>query len=104
MPTFVLSLRGDASCRGARQQLGEKLKASEKACKKDEKDVAGVEDLRQRLQAAKDALSDKEAKLVQRENDIIARFETQSSRFSSNTTSPFLCPFTFIVVLVLYLY
>jgi hypothetical protein len=34
-------------------------------------------------------LSEKEAKLVQRENDIITRFETQSRRFSSNTISPF---------------
>ncbi|KAK1630855.1 hypothetical protein QYE76_005170 [Lolium multiflorum] len=46
--------------------LEAKLKASETARKKVEKDVAAVEDLRQRLQAAEDALSDKEAKQVER--------------------------------------
>ncbi|KAK1632773.1 hypothetical protein QYE76_007088 [Lolium multiflorum] len=59
-----------------------KLKASEEARKRAEKDAAGVEDLRQRLQAAEDALSDKEAKQVERENDIVTRLETQSRRFS----------------------
>nr|XP_051190418.1 uncharacterized protein LOC127303752 [Lolium perenne] len=61
--------------------LEEKLKASEEAREKAEKDAAGVEDLRRRLQAAEDALSDREAKLVQRDNDIISRLETQSRRF-----------------------
>ena len=69
--------------------LEEKLKASEEAREKAEKDAAGVEDLRRRLQAAEDALSDREAKLVQRDNDIITRLEMQSRRFSSNTISPF---------------
>ena len=69
--------------------LEEKLRASEEAREKAEKDAAGVEDLRRRLQAAEDALSDREAKLVQRDNDIITRLETQSRRFSSNTISPF---------------
>ncbi|KAM0893482.1 hypothetical protein ACQ4PT_025098 [Festuca glaucescens] len=63
--------------------LEEKLRASEEAREKAEKDAAGVEDLRRRLQAAEDALSDKEAKLVQRDNDIITRLETQSRRFST---------------------
>ncbi|KAM0868448.1 hypothetical protein ACQ4PT_041307 [Festuca glaucescens] len=62
--------------------LAEKLRASEEAREKAEKDAAGVEDLRRRLQAAEDALSDREAKLVQRDNDIITRLETQSRRFS----------------------
>jgi vacuolar-type H+-ATPase subunit E/Vma4 len=39
--------------------LEKKLKASEKACKKAEKEAADVEDHRQRLQAAENALSDK---------------------------------------------
>jgi hypothetical protein len=69
--------------------LEKKLKASEKAHKKAEKEAADVKDLHQRLRAAEDALSDKEAQLVQRENDIIARFEMQSSRFLSNTIPPF---------------
>ncbi|KAK1613808.1 hypothetical protein QYE76_019325 [Lolium multiflorum] len=61
--------------------LEAKLKASETACKKAEKDAAAVEDLCQRLQAAEDALSDKEAQQVERENNIVTRFETQSRRF-----------------------
>ena len=69
--------------------LEEKLRASEEAHEKAEKDAAGVEDLRRRLHAAEDALSDREAKLVQRDNDIITCLETQSRRFSSNTISPF---------------
>ncbi|KAK1612256.1 hypothetical protein QYE76_035929 [Lolium multiflorum] len=46
--------------------LEAKLKASEEARKKAEKDAASVEDLRQRLQVAVDALSDREAKQVER--------------------------------------
>ncbi|KAK1631596.1 hypothetical protein QYE76_005911 [Lolium multiflorum] len=62
--------------------LEAKLKASEEARKRAEKDATGVEDLRRRLQAAEGALSDKEAKQVERENDIIKHLETQSRRFS----------------------
>ncbi|KAK1697106.1 hypothetical protein QYE76_013803 [Lolium multiflorum] len=62
--------------------LEKKLKASEKDRKKAKEDAAGVEDLRERLHAAKNALSDRETKLAQREAAIIARFETQSARFS----------------------
>jgi small-conductance mechanosensitive channel len=76
--------------------LEAKLKTSETARKKAEKDASGVEDLRGRLQAAEDALSDKEAKQVERESAIIKRLETQSRRFSSTTIFPlsfrfFLC-------------
>jgi F420-0:gamma-glutamyl ligase len=67
----------------------EELKASKRARKKAEKDATGVEDLHRRLQVAEDALSDKESKIVQRENDLITRFETQCGIFSSNTISPF---------------
>jgi septal ring factor EnvC (AmiA/AmiB activator) len=65
--TFFLS---DALRRAEERadDLEAKLKASETARKKVEKDVAAIEDLRQRLQAAEDALSDKEAKQVEREN------------------------------------
>jgi hypothetical protein len=69
--------------------LEKKLKASEKAHKKAEKDGGGVEDLRQRLRAAEDALSGREATLAQQEANIIARFEMKSARFSSNITFPF---------------
>ncbi|KAK1686553.1 hypothetical protein QYE76_047401 [Lolium multiflorum] len=72
-------------CAGERaDDLEVKLKASEEAHERAEKDAVSVEDLRQRLQASEDALSDKEAKFIQRENDIITRLETQSRRFTSN--------------------
>jgi flagellar motility protein MotE (MotC chaperone) len=38
--------------------LERRLKASEEACQKAEKDVAGVEDLRRTLQTTENALSD----------------------------------------------
>jgi hypothetical protein len=69
--------------------LETKLKASEEARKKAEKDDANVKYLRQRLQAVENALSDKDAKQFERENNIVTRFETQSRRFSSNTFFPF---------------
>ncbi|KAK1692138.1 hypothetical protein QYE76_008835 [Lolium multiflorum] len=59
-----------------------KLKTSETARKKAEKDAAAVESLRQRLQTAEDALSDKEAQQVERENATVERFETQNRRFT----------------------
>jgi hypothetical protein len=82
--------------------LEAKLNASEEARKRAEKDAAGVED-RRRLQAAEDALSDKEAKQVQRDNDIITRLETQSRRFSSNTIFPFVIPLFLVLKLSLVL-
>ncbi|KAK1666638.1 hypothetical protein QYE76_054797 [Lolium multiflorum] len=63
--------------------LEAKLKASKESHKRAEKDAADVKDLRRRLQAAENALSGKEAKQVERENDIITRLETQSQRFSN---------------------
>jgi hypothetical protein len=64
-------------------ELETKLKASETARKKAEKDATAVEGLRQRLKTAEDALSDKEAQQVERENAIVERFETQNRRFFS---------------------
>jgi hypothetical protein len=69
--------------------LESQLKASEEARKKAEKDASCVKDLRQRLQVAEDALSNKEANQVECENAIIKRLETQSRRFSSTTIFPF---------------
>ncbi|KAK1681154.1 hypothetical protein QYE76_042002 [Lolium multiflorum] len=63
--------------------LEAKLKASETAHKKAEKDAAAVEGLRQRLQDAEDALSEKEAQQVEHENAIVERFEMQNRRFLS---------------------
>jgi hypothetical protein len=84
--------------------LEKKLKASEKARKKAEKEVAGVEDLRERLHAAENALSIRETEIAQREADVIARFETQSARFSSNTIFPFSTLFTCMSMPLSYLY
>ncbi|KAK1682560.1 hypothetical protein QYE76_043408 [Lolium multiflorum] len=61
--------------------LEAKLKSSEAARKKAKNEAASVEDLRQRLQTAEDALSEKEARQIKRENAIIARFDTQNRRF-----------------------
>jgi hypothetical protein len=68
------------------------LRASEEVRKKPEKDASCVEDLRRRLQAAEDTLSDKEAKQVEHENAIIKCFETQYRRFSSTSIFPFVLP------------
>ncbi|KAM0831539.1 hypothetical protein ACQ4PT_065490 [Festuca glaucescens] len=66
---------------GRANDLEAKLKASEAARKKAEKDAAAAEGLRQKLQAAEDALSNKEAQQIERENEISTRLETQSRRF-----------------------
>jgi chromosome segregation ATPase len=55
--------------------LEARLKTSETTRKKA---ASGVEDLRRRLQAAEDALSDEEAKQVECKSAIITRLETQS--------------------------
>jgi hypothetical protein len=63
--------------------LEAKLKTSEIARKKAEKDAAAVESLRRRLKTVEDALSDKKAQQVDRGNAIVERFETQNRRFTS---------------------
>jgi hypothetical protein len=63
--------------------LAAKLERSEKAREKAEKDAAVVEGLRQRLQTAEDSLSDKVTQQIERENTIVARFDTQNRRFTS---------------------
>ena len=69
-------------------ELEKKLEASEKAREKAERKAASVGDLRDRLHAAENALSEKEEGIAKREAAIIARFETQSARFSSNVSVP----------------
>ncbi|KAM0885692.1 hypothetical protein ACQ4PT_030157 [Festuca glaucescens] len=64
-------------------ELEKKLKASEKAHEKAEREAASVGDLRDRLHAAENALSEKKEGIAKREAAIIARFETQSTRFST---------------------
>jgi Flp pilus assembly protein TadD len=75
--------------------LNAKLKCNEEARAKVEKDAAAVEGLRQRLQTAEDALSDKEAQQIEHENAIVTRLETQIRQFTSKLLllSPF-CFFT----------
>ena len=63
--------------------LEAKLKSSEIAHKKAEEDAAAVEGLHQRLKTAEDALSEKEARQIERENAIVERFGTQNRRFTS---------------------
>ncbi|KAM0851088.1 hypothetical protein ACQ4PT_052641 [Festuca glaucescens] len=64
-------------------ELEKKLKASKKAREKAEREAASVGELRDRLHAAENALSEKEEGIAKREAAIIARFETQSTRFST---------------------
>jgi hypothetical protein len=58
--------------------LAAKIERSEKGREKTEKDAATVGDLRQRLQIAENALSDKISQQIKRENAIIDRFDTQN--------------------------
>ncbi len=98
---FLLIFFASEALRRAEERadaLDAKLKLSEKAREKAEKDTAAIEGLRQRLQTAEDALSDKEAQQIERENAIVTRLETQIRRFTSNLLllSPFcfcFCPF-----------
>jgi chromosome segregation ATPase len=64
--------------------LAAKLELSEKAREKAEADAAAVEDLRQRLNNAENALSDRIAQHIKREEAIVNRFDTQNRRFVSN--------------------
>jgi septal ring factor EnvC (AmiA/AmiB activator) len=68
-----------------------KLEQSEKARKKAEADAAAIEDLRKRLQDAEASLSENIAQQSAREEDIIARLESQSRRFVSKYSN--LCYF-----------
>ncbi|KAK1679754.1 hypothetical protein QYE76_040602 [Lolium multiflorum] len=62
--------------------LEAKLKSSETSRKKAEKDAAAVEGARQRLKTVEDALSEREARQIERENAIVDRFDTQNRRFT----------------------
>ncbi|KAK1629000.1 hypothetical protein QYE76_003315 [Lolium multiflorum] len=61
--------------------LALKLEQSEKARKKAEADAAAVEDLRKRLQDAETSLNENIAQQTAREDEILARLESQSRRF-----------------------
>ncbi|KAK1642410.1 hypothetical protein QYE76_060215 [Lolium multiflorum] len=63
------------------EELAAKLERSEKAREKAEQEATTVEDLRQRLHKAENALSDKVSQQIARVNAIIARLETQNRQF-----------------------
>jgi hypothetical protein len=75
--------------------LAAKLELSEKAHEKAEADAAIVESLRQRLQTAENAFSDKIAQQIERENAIADRFDTQNQRFVSKLFS-FTCLYVYL--------
>jgi hypothetical protein len=68
--------------------LDAKLKLSENAREKAEKETAAVEGLRQRLQTAEQTLSDKVAQQIECENAIVTRLKMQNRKF---TSKPLLC-------------
>ncbi|KAK1607703.1 hypothetical protein QYE76_031376 [Lolium multiflorum] len=61
--------------------LAVKLKESEEAREKAEKDASSIEDLRKRLHKAETALSDKITQQIAREENIISRLESLNRRF-----------------------
>ncbi|XP_051230254.1 uncharacterized protein [Lolium perenne] len=64
-------------------ELERKLQDNEEARLNAEKKAATVDDLRERLHEAENALSQREQQITQREHGIVARLQTQSSRFST---------------------
>ena len=69
-PSFYLEALHLAEKRA--NEIEKKLKASEKAREKAEREAASVGDLQDRLHAAKNALSEKEEGIAKREATIIA--------------------------------
>ncbi|KAK1666759.1 hypothetical protein QYE76_054918 [Lolium multiflorum] len=69
--------------------LAIKLEKSEEARKKAEKDAASIEDLRKRLHKAETALSDKITQQIAREENVIARLESQNRRFVRKMSQDF---------------
>ncbi|KAK1646569.1 hypothetical protein QYE76_064374 [Lolium multiflorum] len=68
--------------------LASKLKASEEAREKAEKDASCIEDLRKRLHEAETALSDKLAQHVAHEGKIASRLESLNPRFVIKFANP----------------
>ncbi|KAK1693776.1 hypothetical protein QYE76_010473 [Lolium multiflorum] len=69
--------------------LALKLEQSEKARKKAESDAAAIEDLQKRLQDAETSLKENIAQQSAREDEILARLESQSRRFVRKTHQDF---------------
>ncbi|KAK1617599.1 hypothetical protein QYE76_023116 [Lolium multiflorum] len=69
--------------------LAVKLEKSEEARKKAEKDAASIEDLRKRHHKAENALSDKITQQIAREENVIARLESQNRRFVRKMSQDF---------------
>ncbi|KAK1681344.1 hypothetical protein QYE76_042192 [Lolium multiflorum] len=63
------------------EDLASKLKASEEASEKPEKDASCIEDLRNRLHEAETALTDKITQHVAREGNVAFRLESLNRRF-----------------------
>ncbi|KAK1650459.1 hypothetical protein QYE76_068264 [Lolium multiflorum] len=63
------------------EDLANKLKASEEAREKAEKDASCIEDLRKRLHEAETALSDKITQDIAREGNVASRLESLNRRF-----------------------
>jgi chromosome segregation ATPase len=70
------------------EDLASKLKASEEAREKAEKDASCIEDLRKRLHEAETALSEKITQHVAREGNIASRLESLNRHFVSKFTDP----------------
>ncbi|KAK1630837.1 hypothetical protein QYE76_005152 [Lolium multiflorum] len=71
------------------EDLASKLKASEEAREKAEKDASCIEDLRKRLHEAETALSDKITQDVAREGNIASRLESLNRRFVRKMSQDF---------------
>ena len=77
MSSFLL-LEGLAEANKRADDLALKLEQSEKAREKAELDAAAVESLRKRLHDAETALSENTTQQTAREEEIIARLESQN--------------------------
>jgi hypothetical protein len=76
------------------EDLANKLRASEEAREKAEKDASCIEDLRKRLHEAETTLSDKITQHVAREGNVASRLESLNRRFVSKFANPTFVLFT----------
>jgi Fe2+ transport system protein B len=87
--SFFLLLEALAKANKRVDDLALKLEQSKKAREKAELDAASVESLCKRLHEAETALSDNTTQQIAREEDIIARLESQNRRFVSKFADHF---------------
>jgi hypothetical protein len=86
-PFILLESLSEANKRA--DDLACKLEQSEKAREKAESDAIAVEGLRKKLHDAENALSENTTRQSAREEDIIARLESQNWRFVSKCFNHF---------------